>query len=529
MPNYYRPNQGILAENLEALTGINEVLITNINACKDLKNLVSSSYGPYGERKLIIQKNQKILITSDSSVILNNLDFTHPASKLILTSVFFQEQELGDSSGFVIIFTAELLDQALKLLNMGFHSIEIIKTFQKAENVCLNLLYMFSNHKLKNLEVLKSIVSILQSLVGFKCENLTKNLIPQISYACVKISSNKNQKFTPENIRVVKILGGGVCNTRTIPGTLVLRDSEGTVKIKKNARIAIYSCFFDFLSPETKNKVQFSSPGEILSYESKEYNIMEKRIQNFLSKEINVIIASGFNEDMLKILDDNNIMAIKIQSKFEIQRIALVTNSTVMPKLGIPELSAIGYADKVSTRSFGFQKVTIFYQQSIQNNIFTIVARANCNSILDLIERFVYKTSSIFKTIVRDNRFIPGAGACEIEISRRLKSFSQNLTSSSEKFIFKKFAESFEIFPEILIQNSKLKGSKLLSHLYNQHEKGIETAGLDLENFKVICSKKFGVWDLFSSKFWAIKNSIDSALTILSIDQIIISKDAHQN
>ena len=250
---------------------------------------------------------------------------------------------------------------------------------------------------------------------------------------------------------------------------------------------------------------------------------------NLLFIKINVIVASGFNEDILKILNANKIMAIKVQSKFEIQRIASATHSIILPKIKSPDQEEIGYADKISVRSFGSQKVTIFYQASIQTNIFTIVARANCNSILDLIERFIYKTSSIYKTIIRDNRFIPGAGASEIEISRRLKSFSQNLISSSEKFIFKKFAEAFEIFPETLIRNSKIKSSKLLSSLYKEHENGAETAGLDLENLKIICSKKRGIWDLFSSKFWAIKNSIDSVLTILSIDQIIISREAFRN
>ena len=102
--NYNQHNYGILSENLETQVGLNEVLVKNIEACQELKNLISSSYGPYGESKMINQKNGKILITSDSSVILNNLEFIHPASKIIISSVFFQDQELGDSSGFLVIF-----------------------------------------------------------------------------------------------------------------------------------------------------------------------------------------------------------------------------------------------------------------------------------------------------------------------------------------------------------------------------------------------------------------------------------------
>ena len=519
-------NFSILSENLETQVGINEVLVKNIDACQELKKLIAKSYGPYGENRFITQKTGKILITSDTAIILNNLDFIHPASKIIVSSVFFQDQELGDSSGFLVIFTVEILDQALKLLSMGFHSFELIKTFHKAENVCLKILSKLSSYRLKSLKSLKNIITILLVLVGFKCQNLAKHIIPQIAYACMKISSFKGKKFSPENIRVVKILGGPWYNTKTVTGVVSLRDSEGTVKLVNGAKIAIYTCSFDFLSPETKTVMQFKTAKRILSYESEERDLIHQKINTFLLKGINVIIASNFNEDLLEILDKNEILALKTQSKFEIQRIANVTNSTVLAKLRVPETHEIGFCDRVSVRSFGTQRVTIFHQEFAPTGLFSVIVRSNCNSILDLIERLVYKTSSIFKTLIRDNKFIPGGGACEIEIARRLNKFSEKLSSPSEKFIFQKFAESFEILPGILLENAHHKRSKLISLLHEKHKKGAESEGIDFENSTTISSKKSGIWDLFSCKYWAIKNALDSALTILSVDQIIIAKEA---
>jgi len=504
-------------------------LIKNIEACQELKNLISSSYGPYGESKMITQKNGKILITADSSVILNNLEFIHPASKIIVSSVFFQDQELGDSSGFLVIFAGEILIRSLKLLTKGFHSFEIIKTFQKAENICLKILHTLSNYKLKDLGSLKSIISILLVSVGFKCQNLARHIIPQIAYACIKISSCTNHKFSQENIRVIKILGGGWCNTKTITGTIILKDSEGSVKVINLAKIAIFTCPFDFLSPETKSNIQFKNPKEMLTYDSKEKDLMGEKLNQFLMQGINVIIAPDFNDGILEVCDKKEILVIKIQSKFEIQRIAHLTNSTVLSTLMSPKSYEIGFCDKISVRSFGSQKVIIFHQEFSRNNIFSVVARANCNAILDSIERLIYKTSSIFKTIIRENKFIPGGGACEIEISRRLKNFSERLISPTEKYIFNEFANCFEILPEILIENSKSKSSKLISLLHEKHKKGVDSEGIDFVNFSTSCSKKNGTWDIFSSKFWAIKNSLDSVLTILSVDQIIIARESFKN
>ena len=99
----------------------------------------------------------------------------------------------------------------------------------------------------------------------------------------------------------------------------------------------------------------------------------------------------------------------------------------------------------------------------------------------------------------------------------------------NEKFIFRKFANCFEIFPEILIQNAHLKESAIISRLINRHKEGLETEGVDLENGSTICTRKSGIWDLFSSKFWAVKNSIDSALTVLSVDQVIVARENYKN
>jgi T-complex protein 1 subunit theta len=49
---------------------------------------------------------------------------------------------------------------------------------------------------------------------------------------------------------------------------------------------------------------------------------------------------------------------------------------------------------------------------------------------------------------------------------------------------------------------------------------------LQSEDEGIINAKEAGIWDVLSAKRWAIKLATDTAITILSVDQIIMSKPA---
>ena len=217
-------------------------------------------------------------------------------------------------------------------------------------------------------------------------------------------------------------------------------------------------------------------------------------------------------------------MAIKVQSKFDIRRISVTCGAMVLNKLKLPTTEEIGKCDLISVRSFGSQKVTLFQQENSRSKIFTIIVRASSTKILDYIEKVIYRSTSAFKTIIKDNRFIAGGGAFEIEIYRRMKSYSFEKHSGSKQVIILKFIEIFESIPKTLLENSGHEVFKTLSALHIAHSRGQDSEGIDLQNTETLDSKKNGIWDSLPSKYWAIKNGLEAAITILTVDQILMAK-----
>ena len=75
---------------------------------------------------------------------------------------------------------------------------------------------------------------------------------------------------------------------------------------------------------------------------------------------------------------------------------------------------------------------------------------------------------------------MPGAGATEIELAKRITSYSETC-AGLEQYSIKKFAEAFEAVPTALAENAGVKSREVLSKLYAEHQAGNKNVGIDIE------------------------------------------------
>ena len=80
-----------------------------------------------------------------------------------------------------------------------------------------------------------------------------------IAKACLYALSKKTNKFSVDNIRVQKILGGGIGDSEVIRGMVVIRQSETSIHRVANAKIAVFNTNFEMNQGETKGTVLFET------------------------------------------------------------------------------------------------------------------------------------------------------------------------------------------------------------------------------------------------------------------------------
>ncbi|KAF3600566.1 hypothetical protein F2Q69_00039237 [Brassica cretica] len=111
--------QSMLKEGYRHLSGLDEAVIKNIEACKELSTITRTSLGPNGMNKMVINHLDKLFVTNDAATIVNELEIQHPAAKILVLAAKAQQEEIGDGANLTISFAGELLQNAEELIRMG--------------------------------------------------------------------------------------------------------------------------------------------------------------------------------------------------------------------------------------------------------------------------------------------------------------------------------------------------------------------------------------------------------------------------
>lgn len=342
-------------------TGLDEAVFRNINACKEFAATLRSSYGPNGMNKMIINHIEKQFVTSDAGTIINELDVEHPAAKLMVMASKMQDNEIGDGTNFVVILAGALLEKAEELLRLGITPTEIACGYEKALQKALEILPTLVCYEVKDFRNEDTVKECLKAAIMSKQYGQEDLVINLVSKACVSIMPEKATTFNVDNIRVCKILGSNLYNSEVVNGMVYKRLVEGVVNHAENAKVVVYSCPLDIIQTETKGTVLIKSAAELMNFSRDEENFLEKQIKAIVDTGVKVIVSGGKVGDMaLHFLNKYGVMAVRLNSKFDIRRLSRAINATILPRITTPTPEEMGFCDKVSVEEFGDTNIISF-------------------------------------------------------------------------------------------------------------------------------------------------------------------------
>lgn len=516
--------------------------------------------GPNGKKKMVINHLGKLFVTSDSSTIIQELEVVHPAAKMLVLASSMQDNECGDATNLVVVLGGELLAQAEPLIRMGLHPSDVVSGYKKALVRALEVLETLTCATIADSSSSSSsvaewrrqealITQVLQSAVATKQSGYESFIASLVTKACLSIlpdvasSDDPNlntastlKHFNVDNIRTIKVLGGGVLDSRPVQGFVVARGPEGDVRHVRHAVVAVFATGIDASKTETKGVVRLNTAQELQSFSVGEEQFIERIIGEIVGTGVNVVVSGGAISEMaMHYLERHHVMVVKVQSKFDLRRLCNATRATPLVRLGAPTPEELGRCSNVRTEEIGSTICTIFEQEnsteissssssSMKSQLSTIILRGSTQNILDDVDRAVTDAVHCFKCLTRDPRLVSGAGASEMEISRALRVLGESNTSL-EQYAILKFAESLECVPRTLLENSGVSdATHAVATMAAAHQRGQRDAGVNVDTAQV--EEKTHVLDTLHAKRSALQLAVDAATTILRIDQLIVSKAA---
>ncbi|EEB05433.2 chaperonin-containing T-complex theta subunit Cct8 [Schizosaccharomyces japonicus yFS275] len=519
----------LFREGYRVMQGVEDAVIRNCNAIRELSEITRTSLGPNGRNKIVINHLNKTFLTNDAATIIRELEVVHPAAKLAVMASQQQENELGDGTNLVIVFIGELLARAENLLRLGLHPSEISKGYEIAWKNTSEIIEKLVVQKVDKVESNDDLETAIRSCIASKQYGREDLLAKLVAEAVLTVMPKDPAKFNVDNVRVVKIMGNNLSSSQVVKGMVFPREPEGTVKKASKSKVAVFSCPIDISQTETKGTVLLHNAKEMLDFSKGEEELMESHIKEIHDAGVRVVVTgANVGELALHYLNRYDILVIRIPSKFELRRLCRVVGATPLARLGVPMPEEMGSIDVVETREIGGDRVTIFRQTDDVTRTATIVLRGATQNFLEDVERSIDDAVNVVKALIKDNRLVPGAGATEMQLCSRLLALGER-TPGIYQHAIKQYAEAFEVVPKTLSENAGLEATDIVSKLYAAHQNNeTSTIGVDVdcENDGTIDVREAGIFDVLSVKASALKLATETVLTVLRVDQVVMAKPA---
>ncbi|BDR91758.1 thermosome subunit alpha [Vulcanisaeta souniana] len=512
----------VLKEGSQRTTGA-DARRSNIMAAKVISEILSTSLGPRGMDKMLIDAFGDVTITGDGAAILKEMEVQHPAAKLLIEVAKAQDAEVGDGTTTAVVLAGRLLELSEELLDENIHPTIIIDGYKKAMDYAIQVANEIAqpiNAEDKNQLALVAMNSLSSKIVSEAKDYLAKIAVEASAIAVEKVGDKYNLDL--DWIKLEKKKGQSLTETQLIQGIVLDKEvvHPGMPKRVVNAKIAVLDAPLEIEKPEWTTKISVSSPQQIKGFLEEESNILKSYVDKLVEIGANVVITQkGIDEVAQHYLAKKGIMAIRRVKRSDIEKLAKATGAKIVTSIKDIKPEDLGTAGLVEERKVGEEKM-VFVEQCPNPRAVTILLRGAADRVLDEAERSMQDALHVIRDLYREPKIVPGGGAFEMEIARRIREWGRKLPGKEQLAVLK-FAEALEHIPTILALTAGLDPVDAIAELRKRHDAGEFDAGVDVLSGKIANMTKINVVDPLLVKTHVIRSAVEAAIMILRIDDIV--------
>ena len=510
----------LMPEDVQRILG-KDAQRNNIMAAKMVSEIVKTTLGPKGMDKMLVSPTGDIVVTNDGVTILKEMQIEHPAAKMMVDIAKTQDSEVGDGTTTVVMIAGKLLENAEKLLDMKIHPTVITKGYRMAAEKAQQILHDISlKITSDDRDVLKQIA--MTSMTGKGAEG-SKEIFAEIIVSAVQqVQTNGNVDLN--DIKIEKAKGEGVKDTELISGIVLDKEkvSADMPSIVRNPKIALIDFPLELKNPEIDTKISISSPEQLQSFLVQEERTIKEMVEKVKMSGADVIFCQkGIDDFAQYLLSKSRVYACRRVGRSDMEKLAKATGGKIVSNLNELSSNELGSAEVVEEVKRGDDNFT--YVKGCKNpKALTILIRGGTDHVIDEIERAIKDGLGVVVSSLKSGLVVPGGGAIEIEVARRLRHFGQSL-SGREQLAVEEFANALEFIPTTLAENAGMDPIDVLTELKAMHDAGNMNIGLNLFENKVGNVLEARIIEPAKIKSQAIDSASEVAIMILRIDDVIAS------
>ena len=521
----------LLKKGTENLQGQEEIL-SNIEACLALVEIIRTTLGPRGMDKMIISDGGSTTISNDGATIIKLLNIEHPAGKSLADVAKSQDNEIGDGTTSVMIFAGELLKEAKQFIQDGISPQIIINGFWKGLQLALKKLEECavkindkSEEEKRNLLLKCAETSLNSKLIANNKEFFSKMIVEAVE----KLEGFKDKDL----IGIKHITGGSITDSLLIDGVAFKKSFsyagfEQQPKKFKDAKIIILNVELELKSEKENSELRISNPEDFQSFVDAEWKIINKKLENIVNSGANVVLSKLPIGDLAtQYFADRNVFCAGRVAAEDIERVAKATGACLLQTCNDITEKSLGTCGLFEERQIGAERFNLF-MECPKSKTATIIIRGGAEQFIEEAERSMNDAIMIVRRASKATSIVAGGGAIEMELSKYVRNEGMKI-SGKEQLIVLGFAKALEIIPKTLAQNSALDAIDIMNKLRQKHNKEDDCKfGVNCFNGGIIDTYINYVWEPTILKENILNSATEAACSIINVDQTIKNPKSEQ-
>ncbi|KAK2959166.1 putative T-complex protein 1 subunit alpha [Blattamonas nauphoetae] len=522
-----------------------EIRQANTTAIVAIRNIMKSSFGPEGLDKMIVNDVGDVNITNDGATILAQLEIQHPAAKLLVELATQQDMQVGDGTTSVVLYTAEMLANAMKLMeHQRIHPTLIILGYKRALRFAMHYLKENLTIPVNQLgaDALMNIArtSLSSKLVSADLDHFAKICVDSIQAVKTEGKITKKVKYPVKNINILKAHGGTMNDSTVVPGICLnyTRAAQGMPRTVKDAKIALLDFSLQKYRLRMGIQVEITDPKKLEAVREQEVAEVRNRVQLVLSSGANVVLVSGGIDDLcLKYFVESNAIGVRRVRRAELEAVAKATGGNVVTSLADLDgkesfdASNLGHAKEVSEERVADDDA-IFIKNPAKTSAVSILLRGPSDYALDEMERSLNDALHALSATLESDSVVVGGGAVDGALNIAVEEWAKSI-GSREQIAAMQWANSLLTIPKTLALNAAQDSTEMIAMLRAEHgksqndenSKDLKYSGMDLKNGTVTNNLVRGVLEPAAVKITALQLATNAAATILRVDDHIQVED----
>ncbi|WP_054956681.1 TCP-1/cpn60 chaperonin family protein [Paenibacillus dakarensis] len=488
-------------------------LINNSNAVRAVTSAVEGTLGPKGLDVMLVGSRGEVVITNDGVTILDKMDVSHPAARLLIQVARAQQEKIGDGTTTATVLAGALVQEGVAQIVRGVPASKVVEGMRQGIEMALRFLS-------DRVRVIEGLDDPLLERTAFVAGRERRDVVGLVMEAAAK--AGIDQLRNPSYSLADSVIALEKAENEVFEGILLRQKPllAREQQVYSDAKVLVLQ---DALEPDNLDEELLTTEAGFARYMDLR-SVFASDLERLSELSVKLILLEkGIHPDAEQFCLDHGIMVVPRVARVDLRRVCDMTGAVPVRRTALhkdPEQlrSVLGFTPQAEYDE-SLERVRLQGGNSGER-VVSIIIGASTSEVVGEAARIACDAASALQAAVVGG-VLPGGGTSELSVSYELERHRE-VQKGMEAFGIEAVSTALRRpMSQILLNAGYNPLEKMEEVRAAQIRLGTDSMGVDCDTGVIINYEDRGIVDPAPVKLHGLRAAGEVAAAVLRIHHVI--------